>query len=453
MTTETATLRVPPHNKEAEQSVLGGLLLDNTAWDRVGDLLVEADFYRHEHKLIFTAIGSLLNASKPADILTVLDQLQRVGKLDDAGGVGYLNELVQSVPSASNARRYAEIIRERAIERGLIAACDEASALAFSRAVPAGEAIERAVTAIERVGSRQMRSAPVSIQDLVVRQLDHYSDLTEGATPPGWPTHIGALNEALNGGLRPGKVYVLAARPSVGKSSFAAQLGLHRARAGHGVLILSQEMESSEVTDRMVCCLGGVDYGRMQTGKFEQEDWTNVCEATELIRDLPLWIDDQPALTLSDIRAKAGSLRRHGLKVLVIDYLQLCASGEKKDNRNAEVEELSRGIKALAKQLGLAVVLLSQLNRAVEKRGSPEPNLADLRDSGAIEQDADVVMFLWPVRQFTERSIVGMKLGKNRQGKAGVRIPLEFQGQFQRWWDSEADLDPPTFKSKEKEFE
>lgn len=432
-----------PRSPEAEQSVLGGLLIDNEAWDRVADLIDSRHFFEQRHRHIFDAIGGLVNANKPADTVTVLERLEASGKAMEVGGLPYLEALAQSVPSARNARRYAEIVRDKALHRALIAATDEAGTIARSED-PAPQKADRIAALLDQVQREQVVHKPRTAAELAVDRIDHYNAQAQGDVPTGAPTGIAELDAALSGGLQEGRVYVLAARPSIGKTSLAMQIALHRAKAGEGVLVLSQEMPAEECIDRAVCNLGGVDYGRLQRAQLQDDDWRGTTEAVELLSKLPLWIDDQPGVTIGDIRGKAMSLRRSGLKLLVIDYLQLCTGSHpgRGVTRNSELEEICRGLKSLAKQLRISVLLLSQLSREVEKRATPEPNLGDLRDSGAIEQDADCVLFLWFVRAWTDRKFIGLGIAKNRQGQTGQRIALEFRGQFQRWNDSDADISP-----------
>ncbi len=432
-----------PRSTEAEQSVLGGLLIDNDAWDRVADLIDSRQFFEQRHGAIFDAIGALVNAGKGADIVTVFERLQAAGKDEQAGGLAYLNSLEQSVPSARNVRRYAEIVRDKALHRALIRATDDAGTIARNDQ-PAAQKADRIATLFDELQREQVLHKPRTASELMVARLDHYSAQASGEKPTGAPTGITELDAALSGGLQEGRVYVLAARPSIGKTSLAMQIGLHRAKAGDGVLLLSQEMPAEECIDRAVCNLGGVDYGRMQRAEMQDDDWRGLTDATDTLGKLPLWIDDQPGVTLSDIRGKAMSLRRSGLKLLVVDYLQLCTGSHpgRGVTRNSEIEEICRSLKSLAKQLRISVLLLSQLSREVEKRATPEPNLGDLRDSGAIEQDADCVLFLWFVRAWADRKFIGLGVAKNRQGQTGQRIALEFRGQYQRWSDSDADISP-----------
>ncbi len=437
---EVAGLRVPPHSIEAEQSVLGCLLLDNSAWDRAGDLLRAENFYDRRHGTIYSAISSLVTVSRPADVVTVFEHLQRLGKAEECGELTYLNALAASVPSAANLRRYAEIVRERADERDLITAADTALTIAQG-AGTFEDRLDRIDSLFDGIARKTSKQRPRHLSEVITERIDRISELHEGKAQPGWPTGIPWLDRALNGGLNPGRVYGLAARPSVGKSSLGAWIGLEMARNGHPTLMLSQEMPAGEVADRVLSSVGRLDYGRLQTGAFGDEDWGRLAEAAESGSLLPFYVDDQPSLRLMDIRAKARAVK--GLKVLIVDYLQLCAGSGTRDNRNGEIEEITRGLKALAKEMGVAVLVLSQLNRDVEKRANKRPNLGDLRDSGAIEQDLDVVMFLWPVREFPGegRRILGLGVDKNRQGQRG-EIGLDFYGATQRWGQSTADIRP-----------
>jgi replicative DNA helicase len=447
-----ARLRVPPHSVEAEQFVLGSLLLDNAAFDRVADLLTEDDFYRTEHRTIFGAIAALVAANKPADVLTVHERL--LGSKFDCGGMPYLHSLTESSLGGANARRYAEIVRRKALLRQAIACSDELVTAAFAAQADADEAIDAALTKLTALQQAKQPNLPVHASILAARRADHLTAVHQGERTPAFPTGLQDIDAALNGGLQSGRVYVIAARPSIGKSALALQIGLNFARRlNRGVLVLSQEMPADEVMDRAMVNVGRFDYGNLQRGKLTDRDWGGFSEACDVLVRLPLWIDDQAALKLADIRAKAFGLRREGLGLLVIDYLQLCSGTNtgRGVTRNSELEEISRGIKALAKQLQIPVLLLSQLSREVEKRGNGEPTLADLRDSGAIEQDADAVLGLWFVRQWSDRKVMALTVLKNRQGERGQRIALEFIGAQQRWEDSTADINPPARPAKQQE--
>jgi replicative DNA helicase len=442
-----ASPRIPPHSLEAEQSVLGGLLLDNRAWDRVGDLITESDYYRLEHRLIYAAIAGLVNATKPADVITVFEQLQTLGKASDCGGMPYLSSLTQSVPSAANVRRYAEIVRNRSMQRAVITAIDDASADAWKGDDP-GATVDRIATTFAQLASKNVRKAPRPLSEILAERIERINDLHEGTIEPGWPTPFASLNRLLNGGLRPGMLAILASRPGEGKTALGSSIGEAMAANGLPTLLLSQEMPDGELVDRTISRMGGIDYGTVQSGKLDQDAWSRLSDAVERGSRLPFFVDDQASLRLSDIRAKARAVK--GLKVLLLDYLQLCASTRRDGNRNSEIEEISRGLKTLAKDMGIAVIALSQLNRQVEQRANKRPNLSDLRDSGAIEQDADVVMFLWPVRELAAegRRIVGLGVDKNRQGKKG-ELGLDFFGAMQRWRESTADIRPQMPKANQ----
>ncbi|TDP63159.1 replicative DNA helicase [Roseateles toxinivorans] len=437
---EGETLQPVPWSREAEQSVLGALLLDSEAFDRVGDLVQVQSFFDVRHGAIFGAIAGMASSQKPADVVTVFEALSSAGKAEDCGGLSYLNALAQSVPSAANVRRYAEIVAERAADRKLRMVTDEAAGVAREGS-PVAEKIDRIATMFAQLQQTGLRSRPVAAADLLPAQIDYLNALANDEILPGVQTHIQSLNEAL-GGMAEGKVVVIAARPSIGKSSLAEDLLLHFAKTGHTSLFLSQEMEKRELMERALANLGHVDYSRLQAGKLQDHEWTQVTDAVEQLGRLPLYFDDQPALTLMDIRSKALHLAKQGLRFLVVDYLQLCSgpAGARRENRNTEIEEISRGLKTLAKQMKLTVILLSQLNREVERRAVPEPTLADLRDSGAIEQDADAILFLWPARSEyvpgTPR-LIACTLAKGRQSsRAGTRLALEFQGAYQKWFES-----------------
>ena len=426
-----APAQAMPWSQEAEQSVLGGLMLDNGAWDRVADMLTEASFWHAAHRSIWAAIAGLVNANKPADILTVFDALGV--SASDCGGLAYLNNLAQSVPSAANCRRYAEIVADRAAQRAVIAAADAALAIARETG-EAGDKLDRIAAEFAGVQRGQMRKAPRRLSELALAAVDRYSDIAQGITASAWATGIAPLDRILNGGLRPGKSYCLAARPSVGKSSAARAIAINLAFAGHPVLLLSQEMPGEEVADCAISQIGGIESDRLQTGRLSQEDWTGISRAVDDVAKLPIFVDDDGGLTISQIRGKARMVK--GLRVLILDYLQLSTSTLKGANTNDQVAEISKGLKQLAMQMGIAVVVLSQLNRDVEKRSDKEPQLSDLRDSGAIEQDIDVAVMLWTVREPSGGPrLVGWKVPKHRGGRKG-RFGMWFDAPVYGWSDA-----------------
>lgn len=449
---EIDSLRVPPHSVEAEQSVLGGLLLDNGAWDRGADLVTSSDFYRLEHRLIFTVVGTLLSASKPADVITVFERLQSLGQAEDAGGLPYLNALAQSVPSAANLRRYAEIVNERAVLRKLIAAGDEIVTKAFNTQGQAvAQILDEAESAILGISRKQQRTEPQTAGDLLGDVLDSISAAADGKAPGAMPTGIGPLDRVLGGGLYPASVYVFAARPGAGKSSVARTILLSLSRLGFPALLLSQEMPKAQVMRALLAQLSRVDGLRLKTGQLLDEDWRRLPDGADELRQLPLRIDDQGSLTLADIRRKARAVK--GLKVLILDYLQLCRSSLKNATTNDQVGEISKGLKALAMELGIAVVALSQLNRDVERRGNPEPALSDLRDSGSIEQDADAVTFLWTAQKGEESRLLGVKVDKNRDGPAGAIFAMRWAPAINEWRESAEPLHTKAVAVRGKGFE
>jgi replicative DNA helicase len=424
-----------PWNCVAEQSVLGGLLIDNRAFDRAADLLTRASFFDSRHGEVWDTISRLVVANKPADVVTVHDALG--AKADEVGGLAYLNDLTQSVPSAANMARWAEIVAEHAAQRALVQTADEALEVARKEGT-AHDKADRIASLFAQLRQTGQRSRPVRASELMAERVDHYNALSQGTAEPGLSTGLKELDAALGGGLRPGKVVVIAARPGVGKTSLAQAILLFLAKLGQTGLLLSQEMERQELMDRAVANLGAIGYGRLLSGKTSDSEWARLGLAVDELAALPFYVDDQSALTLHDIRTKAHSLK--GLRVLAIDYLQLCGAPRgigRHVERREVLEELSRGIKALAKDLGITVLLLSQLNREVEKRATPKPTLADLAQSGAIEQDADVILMLWRLRQYQTHQLVACSIPKNRQAKPGVEFALEFQGHYQRWLDSE----------------
>ena len=434
---QIAQLRVPPHSIEAESSVLGGLLLDNGAWDRVGDLLVDGDFYRYEHKLVYAAIGALVNASRPADVITVYEHLQTLGKAEEIGGLGYLNALAQYVPSASNIRRYAEIVRERSILRKLVTASDEIATNAFNtqgRAV--AQILDEAEQKIFNIGEEgsRMKQGFQAMPQLVVDLLDRVQEMADNQNDiTGVPT--GFIDfDRMTSGLQPGDLIVLAARPSMGKTALAINIAEHVAlNEGLPVAVFSMEMGAAQLAVRIVGSIGRVDQGHLRTGKLNDDEWPRLTEAIEKLRNVSLHIDETPGLTPSELRANARRLARQcgKLGLIVVDYLQLMSGSSSSggDNRATEIGEISRGLKMLAKELQCPVIALSQLNRSVEQRTDKRPMMSDLRESGAIEQDADVIMFIYRDDYYNKESkepgVAEVIIGKQRNGPTGT-VKLAF---------------------------
>jgi replicative DNA helicase len=435
---EVARLRVPPHSTEAEQSVLGGLLLDNLAWDRAADLLNSSDFYRHEHRLIYGAISSLIAASKPADVITVFEALQSLGKAEDSGGLPYLNALAQSVPSAANVRRYAEIVRERAVLRKLIAASDDIATKAFN---PQGKAVsqilDEAETKIFQIGEEGSRNKQ-GFQDmhrLVQSLLERVDELEKNGAEEVTGIRTGFYDlDRYTAGLQKGDLIVLAARPSMGKTAFALNIAEHVAvEEGLPVAVFSMEMGAAQLALRLVGSLARVDQQHLRTGKLRDDEWERLPVAASKLSQAPIFIDETAALNPAELRARARRLaRQYGgtLGLIVIDYLQLMSgTSDNDENRATVLGEISRGMKALAKELQCPVIALSQLNRGVETRNDKRPMMSDLRESGAIEQDADVITFIYRDDYYNKDSkepgVAEIIIAKQRNGPVGT-VKLTF---------------------------
>ena len=435
---EVARLRVPPHSTEAEQSVLGGLLLDNLAWDRAGDLLNASDFYRHEHRLIYQAISSLIAASKPADVITVFEALQSLGKAEDSGGLAYLNALAQSVPSAANVRRYAEIVRERAVLRKLIAASDDIATKAFNpQGKPVSQILDEAETKIFQIGEEGARNKQ-GFQDmhrLVQSLLERVDELEKNGADEVTGIRTGFYDlDRYTAGLQKGDLIVLAARPSMGKTAFALNIAEHVAvEEGLPVAVFSMEMGAAQLALRLVGSLARVDQQHLRTGKLRDDEWERLPVAASKLSQAPIFIDETAALNPAELRARARRLaRQYGgtLGLIVIDYLQLMSgTSDNDENRATVLGEISRGMKALAKELQCPVIALSQLNRGVETRNDKRPMMSDLRESGAIEQDADVITFIYRDDYYNKDSkepgVAEIIIAKQRNGPVGT-VKLTF---------------------------
>jgi len=430
---EVARLRVPPHSVEAEQSVLGGLLLDNMAWDRAAELLTDSDFYRYEHRLIFSAVAALVQHSRPADVITVFEHLQSLGKADDSGGLAYLNALAQSVPSAANMRRYAEIVRERAVLRKLIGASDEIATAAFNReGRNVSQILDEAESKILKIGeegSRQQQG-PQSMDRLVVALLDRVNELAETDAGDVTGVRTGYFElDSMTAGLQKGDLIVLAARPSMGKTAFALNIAEHvSVKEELPVLVFSMEMGASQLALRLVGSLGRINQQNLRTGRLADDEWGRLAEAVDKLGKVQMFIDETAALTVAELRARARRMARQfggTLGLIVVDYLQLMSgSGGSDENRATELGEISRGLKALAKELQCPVIALSQLNRSVETRTDKRPMMSDLRESGAIEQDADIILFIYRDDYYNKESkepgVAEILIAKQRNGPVGA---------------------------------
>lgn len=427
---------VLPWSPESENALLGALMLNTAVWDAVGDLLEPKHFFSDANGRIYSAIGALVMAGKPCDLVSVLSHMQNAGTAEGID-VAMLNDIAQMSLSVGSARRYAETIAERALMRGLMEAADEVREIAIEPGLTVGERIDKAQAKLQGLAINRGAQLPVPVAEMAVDFAARVESLHRGDTEPGISSGIPGINKRLNGGFRPGKLIILAARPSIGKSSLAMQLCINLAEAGHGAAFLSLEMPKADLMDRIGANVGKILLDNVLTGNLRDCEWERLTEAVEKLKGLPLYLDDQNALTLAEVAAKGRALvRQYGIKLLVIDYLQLCGGRKGDDKRHHQLEEISRGLKSLAKQLGITIVALSQLNRLVESRVGGKPMLSDLKESGAIEEDADVVLFLSlnHISDFGAK-VIEADFAKNRQGRIGSTA-LAFDGGFQHWVDS-----------------
>jgi replicative DNA helicase len=440
-------LRLPPQSIEAEQSVLGGLLLDNTAWDRVSDIVSENEFYRADHRLIFKHIILLIENNKPADVLTVAESLERSAALVEAGGQAYLGSLALNTPSAANIRRYAEIVRERAIMRQLAVAGTE---IADSSYNPAGrdaaaliDEAEAKVFQIAEVGAKAKQGF-VKIDPLLTETVERIDMLYSRENKDdviGLATGYVDLDR-MTSGLQPGELIIIAARPSMGKTALAMNIVEHvTLNLKKTAAVFSMEMSGSQLALRMIGSVGRVDQHKLRSGTFEESEWPKLVDAVGKLNDAQIHIDDTAGLNALEVRSRARRLHRQcgGLSLIVVDYLQLMSgsSSGREENRATEVAEMSRGLKSLAKELKVPVVALSQLNRSVESRVDKRPMMSDLRESGAIEQDADLIMFIYrdEVYNPTNEASKGkaeLIVAKQRNGPTGP-VTLTFLGRHTRF--------------------
>jgi replicative DNA helicase len=432
------SVKVPPHSAEAEQSVLGGLMLDNRAWDQVIDRLSDADFYRNEHKLIFRVMSRLTEQSKPIDVLTVSEALREIHELEQVGGEVYLFELANNTPSAANITAYADIVRERSVLRQMISAASDIADNAFN---PQGRSIvelldaaEQRVFSISEQGTRG--SGPMNIKDYLAKTMDRIDTLFHsGSAITGVPTGYHDFDE-MTSGLQGSDLVIIAGRPSMGKTTFAMNIAEHVAiKSRLPVLIFSMEMPGEAIVMRMLSSLCRIDQLRIRTGKLADEDWPRISSTVSMLSDAPLYIDDTPGLSPAEMRARARRLaKEHGqLGMIVVDYLQLMQVPGASENRTAEISEISRSLKGLAKELKVPVVALSQLNRGLEQRADKRPVMSDLRESGAIEQDADLIVFIYRDEVYNENSpdkgTAEIIIAKQRNGPIG-KVRLTFMGQY-----------------------
>ena len=433
--------KVPPHSMEAEQSVLGGLLLSASAWDQVADKVTETDFYREDHRLIYRAIRDLHESSRPCDAVTVSEWFESHGKADQVDGGNYISQLANNTPSAANVGAYADIVREKSILRSLI---DVGATITTSAFTADGresktllEEAERLVFAIADKGNRG-GSGYVSVQDSLKEAMAKIEELNafEGDIT-GISTGYQDFDR-ITAGLQPSDLIIVAGRPAMGKTTFAMNIAEHAAiKHGKSVAVFSMEMASLQLVMRMFSSVGQIDQNRIRTGTLDDMDWPKLTSAMNLLHKSKIFIDDTPALSPSELRARARRLKReHDIDMIVVDYLQLMSVPDNRENRATEIAEISRSLKTIAKELNVPVIALSQLNRALEQRPNKRPLMADLRESGAIEQDADLIVFIYRDEVYNketgEKGKAEIIIGKHRNGSTGT-VFLAFQGPWLRF--------------------
>lgn len=435
------SVKTPPHSIEAERSVLGAILLDPAAWDKIVGIVFANDFYADSHQKIFDAINRLASKNQPFDALTLSESLKQLGNLEDIGGEAVVFELANSTPSAANVVTYAEIVRDKSLLRQLMSAGQDITELAFQpNDQEVRSLLDIAESKIFKIAEdRQSDSGPIEIKNIMAsatEKLDKLSKSKGGVT--GLPTGFKDLDQ-MTAGLQPGDLVVIAGRPSMGKTAFSMNIAEHAAiTSNKPVLIFSLEMPSDALALRMLSSLGRVNQQRMRTGQLVDEDWPRLTSAVSVMSDAKMFIDDTPGITPTEMRAKARRIaRQHGeIGLIVVDYLQLMRMGGKIESRTLEISEISRLLKGIAKELKVPLIAISQLNRSLEQRQDKRPIMSDLRESGAIEQDADVIGFVYRDEVYNENSEAKGQaeiiIGKQRNGPIG-KVRLTFLGEYTRF--------------------
>ncbi|WOH37093.1 replicative DNA helicase [Thalassotalea fonticola] len=437
-------LKIAPHSLEAEQSVLGGLLLDNSSWDNVAERVVSDDFYSRAHRTIFESIGELLEKGNPVDLITLSEELENQQLIDDVGGFVYLAEMMKNTPSAANISAYADIVRERAVTRELIKVANNIADAGYdTQGRPSSELLDFAESEVFQIAEQRASKSegPENIHSVMEKTVDKIEKLY--GQPHGGVTGVstGFTDlDKMTAGLQPSDLIIIAARPSMGKTTFAMNLAENAAMMqDKPALIFSLEMPSDQIMMRMLASLGRIDQTKIRTGQLGDEDWAKLSNTMSLIVDKgKMFVDDAAGLTPTEVRSRARRVARDngGLSMIMIDYLQLMRVPQFSDNRTLEIAEISRSLKSLAKELQVPVVALSQLNRSLEQRADKRPINSDLRESGSIEQDADLIMFIYRDEVYNEDSAdkgtAEIILGKQRNGPIG-RVRLTFQGLYSRF--------------------
>jgi replicative DNA helicase len=439
--------RIPPHALEAERAVLGGILLQNSVLDSVLEIVQPEDFYSEANARIYEAMLAMHRSSTPIDTVTLREYLARANKLQSVGGDEYLLGLTDTIPTLENIKAHATIIKEKSLVRRMITACHAVAAKGYGDYGDAQEYLDQAEKAVFDVAQVQTRSTVTPINQIVLQAFQQISELARaGKRIAGLPTGFSRLDQ-MTAGMHPGDLIIVAGRPGMGKTSFALNVGVnacHQQRCA--VAVFSLEMPKDQLVKRMLCSEARVDASRMRTGQLSRDDWPQLAQAAGMLSDLPIFIDDTPGLTLMELRSKTRRIaREHQLGLVIIDYLQLMRSGSRNDSREQEISEISRSLKGLAKELGIPIIALSQLNRGVESRGNKDkrPQLSDLRESGAIEQDADTIWFVYRDEVYNketlDQGIAEIIVGKQRAGPTGT-VKVRFFNQYTRF-DNLADED------------
>jgi len=440
---DTAALKVPPHSIEAEQSVLGGLMLDNSAWDSVAGELTHHDFYRNDHQMIFRMMEKLSQGGEPLDVITLSEALDKLGELEHAGGLAYLGELAKNTPSVSNVYAYANIVRERSVLRQLITAANTiADEAFFTKGRPSDEILDEAERRVFEIAEQNtQQNGPQGVNDLLTKAVQKIDELYHSDSAiTGLSTGFTDL-DAMTAGLQPADLVIVAGRPSMGKTPFAMNVVEHAViYSGKPVLVFSMEMPAESIVMRMLASLGRINQTNIRTGQLDDDDWPRLTSAVSLLKDKPLFVDDTPALSPTEMRSRARRIVRENgpMGLIMIDYLQLMQLKGGSENRTGEISEISRSLKALAKELEVPVIALSQLNRSLEQRPNKRPVMSDLRESGAIEQDADLIAFIYRDEVYNEntedKGIAEIIIGKQRNGPIGTRR-VAFIGQYSKFED------------------
>ncbi|UCB55193.1 MAG: replicative DNA helicase [Thiotrichales bacterium] len=440
-TTQLENLKVPPHSVEAEQAVIGGLLLDNRAWEQIADRITENDFYRGDHRIIFSAIRNLEEKSQPFDAVTLSEWMDTNGLLEDAGGLAYLGRLAKETPTAANIVAYADIVRERSVLRQLIAVGTDIASSGFkTEGRSSRELLEEAEKRVFEIAEQDMRGRGgfQDIKNLLTKTVEQIDFLFQSeGNITGIPTGFDKFDESTTG-LHGGELVIVAGRPSMGKTTFAMNIAENAAIGSKTpVAVFSMEMPGEQLAMRMISSLGRIDQHHIRTGQLTDEDWPRITSAVHMLSEANLFIDDTPAMSPGEVRARARRMKRkHGLGLIVIDYLQLMQTPGGSENRATEISEISRGLKALAKELDVPVIALSQLNRSLEQRTDKRPIMSDLRESGAIEQDADLIVFIYRDEVYNEDSpdkgMAEIIIAKQRNGPIGKSV-LTFLGKYTKF--------------------